>query len=179
MVENKKYILFKSILTDVPKWEDFIENLDYNYSKTKNKEIKINDSRFITSNIQIYNKLDPIIFHCFNYKTKNLFLKYFKIKDTIKNILGNEPTAIKSIINFVGGEQNYWIHSDDHDVVSWHCIGNIKWEFFNSESDVEPYSTVILEPGDILYVPKGIYHRVTADGPRASLLFAYHDNLVN
>jgi cupin superfamily acireductone dioxygenase involved in methionine salvage len=177
-MENK-YTLFKSLIPDVPKWEDFIENLDYNYSKTKNKTINIKDDRFITSNIQIYNSLDPIVFHCFNYKTKKLFLKYFKNKNIIKNILSKEPTAIKSIINFVGGEQNYWIHSDDHDVISWHCIGNIKWEFFNSEFDVEPYDTVILEPGDVLHVPQGVYHKVNADGPRASLVFAYHDNLVN
>jgi hypothetical protein len=55
----------------------------------------------------------------------------------------------------------------------------LNWEFFNSKSDVEPYSSIILDPGDVLYVPKGVYHKVVSDGPRASLIFAYHDNLVN
>jgi len=181
--DSKTYKLFKGLLTDVPEWSDFIENFNYNYTKNRNNFKPKDDSRFISNDIIVYNKFDPVIFNCIEDGNTNLFSKSSYAITKIKELMDRDSTSIKSIINFLGNEQDYWVHSDDHDVVSWHCIGEIEWRFYKdvkeedlhkTKIDDAEYESVILQPGDVLYVPSGVLHQVINNKPRASLIFGYH-----
>jgi hypothetical protein len=182
--DSKTYKVFRGLCKDVPNWSDFIENFNYNYSKDKNKYNEKKDPRFITDNILLYNKFDPVIFNCIEDQTTSLFLKSLEAAKQIKGLMDKDANGIKSIINFLGNEQDYWVHSDNHDVISWHCIGEIEWRFYKNvkeedlhKTEIEDaeYESVVLQPGDVLYVPSGVFHQVINNKPRASLVFAYYE----
>jgi ribosomal protein L16 Arg81 hydroxylase len=62
-------------------------------------------------------------------------------------------------ISLNGG--SYGNHRDYADVYFWQCQGKTKWLFNNSE--------YVLEPGDMIYVKKGVYHHVIPLTPRAGI----------
>ena len=179
---NKTYALFRGLCKDVPNWTDFIENFYYNYNTDKNKPNNNADPRHLTNNIVVYNKFDPIVFAAIEGKDSPMFDKSLEASVAIEGLIKKKASAIKSIMNFLGNEQEYWIHRDNHDVISWHCVGNIEWRFYKNvkEEDMDKitiegaeYDSVVLEPGDVVYVPAGVVHQVINNKPRASLIFQY------
>lgn len=52
-------------------------------------------------------------------------------------------------------------HNDTDDVWYWQCKGITQWQGEDFKH--------ILMPGDLIYVPKGIYHQVTSLSPRAGI----------
>jgi len=56
---------------------------------------------------------------------------------------------------------NFGRHNDDMDVWFWQCQGLSRWVLDDKE--------FTLEPGDLIYVKKGIYHNVSALTPRAGV----------
>lgn len=80
--------------------------------------------------------------------------------------------------------QGFGIHYDDHDVLVLQISGRKKWEIygqrdglpyrgekFRSEHDDpgELKAEFVIEPGQVLYVPRGLAHRATNEGEEPSL----------
>lgn len=76
-----------------------------------------------------------------------------------------------------GREGAYRAHHDDHDVLILHIHGRKRWALYGRRpaayadtsvvpDDVlgKPQSDLVLEPGDILYVPRGEVHRASVEG---------------
>ena len=53
------------------------------------------------------------------------------------------------------GGANFGNHNDDVDVWFWQNKGVSKWDFNNGDS-------YTLDEGDLIYVPKGVYHKVSS-----------------
>ncbi|MBT2397482.1 JmjC domain-containing protein [Streptomyces sp. ISL-100] len=80
-------------------------------------------------------------------------------------------------------EEGFGTHWDDHDVVVLQLEGAKRWKIYGPTRrspawrDVEapeaptgePLADIILNPGDLLYLPRGWWHSVSADQGRASL----------
>lgn len=104
-----------------------------------------------------------------------------------KNILNelnktfNKNTA--SLIAFSGWDnhQSFDIHKDTMDVLYLQVIGNITWQIWESDSpkkDLNPEedeATMVWEknmsPGDLIWIPRGVYHKVNPHGPRVGFSF--------
>ncbi|MCX5611177.1 cupin domain-containing protein [Streptomyces sp. NBC_00047] len=79
--------------------------------------------------------------------------------------------------------EGFGLHWDDHDVVVVQVHGSKRWRLYGSTReaptfrDVEsperpegdPVADIVLAPGDVLYLPRGWWHAVTADQGTASL----------
>jgi hypothetical protein len=178
--DNNNYVLYKAHSPIVPEWQDLLESMDLSYQHYKDGPKE--DPRMISSNILIFNKLDPVVFNWPDFKDANLVSAAENTITAIKDIMGQDFSFSKIIMNFVGKEQDYYIHKDDHDVISWHCIGNVEWRFYRNiddsylektHADSVEYESVILNPGDIMFVPAGLVHQVIIEKPRASLVFGY------
>jgi mannose-6-phosphate isomerase-like protein (cupin superfamily) len=63
----------------------------------------------------------------------------------------------------VGG--TFGKHNDIVDVYYWQVQGTSKWVFEDKE--------IILKPGDLLFVPRLIYHDVVVEGPRAGISMSH------
>jgi hypothetical protein len=104
---------------------------------------------------------------------------------------GIQNTA-KCLINFAGNEFVGNIHSDKQDVVSWTCAGEIEYRIYKVynkepgteidmadgnrveyEHNVNEYDSYIMQPGDVIYMPKGTFHQAVAHSPRASIILDY------
>jgi bifunctional lysine-specific demethylase and histidyl-hydroxylase NO66 len=82
------------------------------------------------------------------------------------------------------GNSGFGIHYDDHDVFVLQVAGRKTWEIYG-QRDGLPYrgegfrknhddtgtlrDTFVLEPGECLYVPRGLAHRAETEGDEASL----------
>lgn len=176
--QSNDAVLIKNIFSNTPSWDDFINNLNQKFNSEKT--IDIYDKRF-HNNVLVYNKLDPISFTKIRSAedySNNIIEKSFPIYEIINN-LNIQISYVKSILNFVGNEADYYIHADHHDVISWHCIGQMEWRIYKTlkqqspppTTSDEPYESYILNPGDMLFVPGGLVHQVIVTEPRASILF--------
>ena len=187
-IQNKKVLHVKNAIDPCPDWSDFIDVLD---KKFNNPSGSIPDPRLVfkigedgkseKTDILIYNKLDPVVFKVIDYAEGQFGTNDMPAAHNFSNIFKNilPRHAIKAIINFVGNECDYWIHKDDHEVISWHCIGQMEWRIYENidESKLNSqnfegleYTSYILNPGDFLYVPTGTAHSVLTTSPRASLI---------
>lgn len=82
------------------------------------------------------------------------------------------------------GHSGFGIHYDDHDVFVLQVAGRKTWEIYgqrdglpfrgesfrkNHDETGELRETFVLEPGECLYVPRGLAHRAETEGDEASL----------
>jgi len=181
--KNNKVLFFHKAITNVPNWNSFINNLNYKFNKKK-EHLIFEDKRMI-NDVLIYNKMDPSTFNILEESTEsNTIIEAENVLKIFNEIMELESGCVKSLINFVGNEAKYYIHADEHDVFSWHCIGQVEWRIYpniildkniDPPTDVdEPYESYILNPGDVLYVPKGVVHQVIVNQPRASIVYNYY-----
>jgi ribosomal protein L16 Arg81 hydroxylase len=188
-INNKKIFLAKGLLKNTPEWKDFIELLSNKYNTPSTYEwheqlVKnlYKDLEDRPTDILISRSLDPIVFRVVEFNDNNYILNEMPKASSFVELFSNifKHYQIKAIMNFVGNESMYSAHKDDHDVVSWHCIGTMEWRIYPDFSEEEgqdpyiigdkPYDSYILEPGDVIYIPKNTAHRVVVENPRASLI---------
>jgi len=66
-------------------------------------------------------------------------------------------------------------HCDNWDVVFIQLIGTSTWNIYKNQGDVVPEQSELVSPGDVLLIPKGVYHEIYAHDPRAGLSIGYPD----
>jgi hypothetical protein len=78
------------------------------------------------------------------------------------------------------GAKCFPIHADSTDNFLFHVRGNVRWYIYNEfqydcpKRDEATVETVIdLSEGDLLYIPKKLYHRVDTLSPRISISFHF------
>ncbi|MCO8303639.1 cupin domain-containing protein [Streptomyces sp. RKCA744] len=73
--------------------------------------------------------------------------------------------------------EGFGVHWDDHDTVIVQLDGAKRWRIYGTtrpfplycdiedpgEAPTEPIADLVLRPGDVLYVPRGVWHAVSAD----------------
>lgn len=191
--QENKICFKKNLLPNTPQWIDFLNLMTKKFHQEDHDDtwrIKSDDRWIEGTDIMIYNKMDPVIFRAVQYSEGYFGDNYIDVKQLIDLFSPIFPRfEIKAIMNLIGKESEYWVHKDDHDVVSWHCQGTMEWRIYGSETENElwkqhknikidsPYDSYILEPGDVIYVPTGTIHEVVALEPRASLILQAEQQL--
>ena len=84
--------------------------------------------------------------------------KIGKVKQ-LMDALGCDTAHLYFNVSLHGG--SYGRHNDEVDVYFWQCQGSTKWVMDDCE--------YVLEPGDMIYIPRGIYHNVIPLTPRAGI----------
>lgn len=83
--------------------------------------------------------------------------------ERLKPILDDLKLSIAHLyINISAQTENFGPHRDPDDVYFWQCQGITRWTIENSE-------TYMLEPGDLIIVPKYVLHNVQALTPRIGI----------
>lgn len=179
-------IHYKNILKFDMSWDEYIKILNEKFNLETDKIVSqenLNDSRYVRKyknnfiEIIVYNKLDPLI--------QNLKLETninsVKIINTFLNNNNITKYGLKCVSNLVGKENDYYIHYDNNDVLSFHLIGTAEYRIYKNvlESDLHktelPYEfdSYILEPGDVFFIPKGTCHQVVVSEPRVTIIADY------
>ncbi|MBT2452174.1 cupin-like domain-containing protein [Streptomyces sp. ISL-43] len=99
----------------------------------------------------------------------------------LEHFLGT-PVQVNAYASWTERE-GFGLHWDDHDVVVVQVHGSKRWRLYGATReaptfrDVEspekpegdPVADIVLDPGDVLYLPRGWWHAVTADQGTESL----------
>tara|TARA_R100000734_G_scaffold15018_1_gene11169 strand:+ start:162 stop:947 length:786 start_codon:yes stop_codon:yes gene_type:complete len=70
------------------------------------------------------------------------------------------------------GSKSFPAHRDGTENFLFHTEGKIKWTLYKDFDNKEVLDEFILEAGDLLYIPIGMWHKVDALGPR--MLISIH-----
>lgn len=181
--KNNTFLHIKNFNSDVPSWDNFINNLNYKYNNNyDNKEKK--STQFLmnentkTEILSQHNLMDTFSHYSYVFKDgENIFKSGYldgcnHVAKILKNSLieGNSSIHVTAITNFIKHDKKYEIHSDQTEVINWHCIGKIDWNVYDKD---DRCSTLSIEPGDLVFIPAGIKHEVIVYEPRASLIFDF------
>ena len=144
--KNKKHHFFKDVDLCPPTWQDIIQEL--------------NNSIVEKRNVAVLSNLG-FVFHQ-GQNVPGIAELIDKISDLDKLV----PCTAHCYISFLETADNFGRHKDNADVLFWQMIGKTKWVV---EDDVTV--TYELEPNDVIYVPKKMYHTVIPLTPRAGMSF--------
>jgi len=137
---------FKQSKFTIPTWDSIINNFDRNVRE--NLPIKVmNNFGIVTHDTSDIIEIHPI-FELLEKKYPHL------------------TTTAHAYVSFSSQSFTFGKHKDNTDVWVWGCIGITKWVIFDDE--VHEY---YLYPGDMIYVPRNMYHDTCPITPRASISF--------
>jgi len=137
----------------------------------------------------------------YNNDTSIILTKAGKLTPNINSICGGFEKGYESIVK-AGcaadahfycsqnkGAHSFECHADGLDNFIIHSIGKVHWKVYpiftngkknimteEEESKHEPFIDEVLSEGDVLYLPKGIFHRAHSIGPRISISVQVAEN---
>ena len=93
--------------------------------------------------------------------------KLTQLHDTIAK--PTKCTGYFGAVSLTDKEPTTGNHSDPIDVIYCQFVGSVTWTI----SDETGSESHVLNPGDIIYVPKSVMHEVTSLSPRAAISFMF------
>lgn len=100
------------------------------------------------------------------------------ISDQIKKSNPNCSQNAHMYCNISITGKTFGMHVDTQDTWIWQCAGVTKWALHYHIDAYHSYNGVVvheLNPGDMLYIPKGVYHTTKPLTPRFSISFSIND----
>lgn len=149
-ISQKTHKMYKNYYDGGLSWEDVISNINYCILNNRNLR-KFDDLGFLSYDGHIIKKCDFI----FN-----------QIKEENKNTRFYVTTA-HLYVSLSEKSKTSGKHRDGAFVWYWQCIGNTKWIVYENEKE----NTYELSPGDLIYIPRGVFHSVSPLTPRAGISF--------
>lgn len=165
--ENKEYYVFESFVQDLPSWSDIINYFNEQYYTEPTLEVP---SEFKPhGGVLVKNDYEFQIRQCLNFKLiKNLKIIFDQVFD-------GETRGGPVFLDLIGrpnGDGGYGLHPDPSDNLHVQCLGSTSWQIAKTEnSDLK---NVILNPGDIIYIPDGVWHKVQSLTPRVGMSLNYN-----
>jgi len=95
---------------------------------------------------------------------------YWPVHELAQEIANNhndEPITIHTYISFKEDSKTFGKHKDDIDVYFLNAIGQTQFIVWEDDTEYEYH----LEPGDLLYIPAGLYHSTSPITPRVGLSY--------
>ena len=143
---NKNQVLLPKIKSEFFEWQSLINLFDDNVKM--NRPIK--DTGNLGFVIHDAEKIEKVKI----------------VADEIQKLFPNNKISDHAYFSFLTRAGTFGKHNDNEDVLNWQVIGNTKWTIWDKET-----KEYILEPGDFIYVPKGMDHNTEVLMPRASVSF--------
>lgn len=70
-------------------------------------------------------------------------------------------------------------HSDAENNIFWQGKGKSRWRLYSSEEHEKPFMDIILEEGNLLYIPAHTVHLVESIGPRFGFATLFGERNIN
>lgn len=180
-IANGHAVVFKGIFTKHnPEWERFIHHINDEFNNTERNE-PAGDSRYETAiNNMLIRKWFYMIVRVSDWRKQ--FPSAIVPTEFLSKAL-HDP-SMSPAMSFIQLVQNDIfptnVHSDPGHTFYWQCQGESEWMLFEEymcptcncgEGRHGAESQILLEPGDVIFVPKGMKHTVKIHTPRAALVF--------
>lgn len=154
--KNRKPFVIRKFFLNIPKWDFFIDYLNHCVKTNSSAYFKTKDYYFIL-NVGAEDLLN--VGHVFKdeYKILNSAHEYGIIEN---------PVFLISLFDNV---ENLTQHSDPRDQIHIGCIGKSSWKITLDDGTIENY---IIGPGDLVFIPIGLQHKVESMTHRVGITFS-------
>jgi mannose-6-phosphate isomerase-like protein (cupin superfamily) len=165
--ETNRAVVFKNLAPEVPTWDRIVSYVD--------KEMHTPPSVVPMEplNERVINGV--ILHHLFYMMVRHPYPEDFpevlQVQNAVEAAIGIRPNIVNSIVNYISGEEPIPVHSDDRETFYWQCQGNAEWQIYDDWRDREPVDGHLLEPGDVIYLPRKVNHSVRMPTPRMAVVF--------
>jgi len=160
----KKHKLLPKVTENLLAWEDVVEILGFychhdmlHGASTGEKSDPNKCDYFYTLSL-----LD-IPIHM-PHKVEHVYETLSLVKENKKRLDDNYTPSMALYMSFAPYALSHGIHRDVTDVYHWQQLGTTRWVVYDNGKH-----TYDLTPGDVLFIPKGMYHDTLPLTPRAGL----------
>lgn len=171
---NDEVVVIKKIFNDVLNWSDFIKLIDYVSSKKYNSS-NIRKEAISIQNKEFYIRISDVIDPITKKNINNIIPQLDCVVDFFDDIFNQKVNYAECYANLTSNSSIKQAHNDQWTAVAWNCVGSVEWRIYNN-LDKDIYQSYILNPGDVIVIPKGILHSVVAKEPRMSISLAYNSD---
>jgi hypothetical protein len=157
---HEDYYHFGVVKVPRPSWEEILNEFDREYQihlNTDHKDIVKFQDRFGFVLHEVH--AIPIV---------NQFLATISQHHSIRQ---NQQFTALAYISLSSQSATYGRHNDVMDVWCWQMTGYTLWQVEGRKRNFEK----VLEPGELIYVPRGMWHNTSPMTPRAGLSFGSED----
>ena len=167
---NVDLVYIPSLIPSNTEWNEFIDHCDFT---VKSPERNIGGPVKIINALQIW---DDFFVAGYHVDKGNCFHQLEDIFEKTTTLYGRRPNGGCTLINFIGNQKTIPVHTDKRDSFLWQGIGTVEWRICDTEKEDSPYQTLIVKPGDVLFIPSGIPHTVYCPNPRAAISIFYDND---
>ena len=157
---NEDYYHFGKVKVPTPSWSEILEELD--------REFKIHLSTDYKEIVKFQNNLGMVLHQC---EAMPIIAQFLKAISLTHNIRKNQNFTALAYISLSSESATYGRHNDVMDVWCWQMQGYTLWKVEGRKMNFEK----VLEPGELIYVPRGMWHDTKPMTPRAGLSFGSED----
>jgi mannose-6-phosphate isomerase-like protein (cupin superfamily) len=158
---NEDYYHFGHVKIPTPSWDQILLEFDREYQihlKTDYKDI-----------FKVQDKFGFVLHRFEQIPVVGEFLKQISRTHNVRRHPQNF-TAL-AYISLSAESATYGRHHDVMDVWCWQMTGHTLWKVEGRKRNFEK----VLEPGELIYVPRGMWHDTKPMTPRAGLSFGCED----
>jgi uncharacterized RmlC-like cupin family protein len=168
-IEENKAVVFLNYFNKDYEWKNFIDCISdgYNLEDDKNNTYPHKE---VIGKINFWQKLTMTLDNIDSKNFPGIEDKVNKLAELHKSVgKSGICTGYFGVVSLTSKEPTTGRHDDPVDVIYCQFIGSVTWNIFY-ENAIE---TFLLNPGDVIYVPKLISHEVVSLSPRAAISFMF------
>ena len=144
-------------------WDEILEFINIHKSERVGYKILPNDNAFFYNRAERIKSVNEVVREVYNR---------FELNHTDKNTLTCQ--LFGSAI--VEGDTALEKHHDSEDNLFWQLKGRSRWRTFDNYETDKPTIDIIVEEGDMLFIPSNTIHFVDSEGPRAAVAILFDRN---
>lgn len=153
------FFFFENLNVPTPNWSEILQEFD--------REYKIH---LQNGDQNIFKQMDRLGFVLHDFKQVPIVRRFLNTISQTHNKPYQQFTAL-CYISLSSESATYGRHNDTMDVWCWQLTGFTLWEVEGKRKKFEK----VLEPGNLIYVPRGMWHNTKPLTPRASVSFGSED----
>lgn len=173
-IKSNEVLYIKNFISEFLSWEDFVSIINYQYNNSEGQDsfdkIKNQSSGKPTK----ISKYTDFHYHLLELTFTNNSVKEFESKfpliqsfmEYVRQSIKSRAT-LKALVNIVGNEFTGNMHNDPYHVFSVQHVGTVDYHTLKSDGSTAVYT---LEPGDLIFMPSGTMHSISAPSPRGTLI---------
>lgn len=180
MTKNKETAVFVANYIDPDySWDNFINCINEGYDLNNLRSSTAIDaygnqmSSDWAGKIQFWERLTVMFRNIDETNFPGIQDKRYKLEQFYNKLLESENYLkfwkSTAVVSFTNKEPTTRKHSDAMSLIHCQFVGSANWTVYSGDES----QNFLLNPGDILYVPKDYYHEVKSLTPRAGITFEF------
>jgi len=157
---TEDYYHFGKVRVPSPNWNEVLKEFDREYKihlSTDYKDICKFQERF------------GFVLHEFH--AIPIIFEFMKAIGASHKFRGRQHFTALAYISLSSESATYGRHKDTMDVWCWQMLGHTLWKVEGKKRNFEK----VLEPGELIYIPRGMWHETKPMTPRVGLSFGSED----